>query len=58
MNATAQHALEQLYEASRMASLPAAAHDACQQYRQMIVNALNELDLMREALARKQHGDS
>ena len=58
MNATPQQALDQLYEASRLASLPAAAHEACQQYRQMIANALTELDMMREALARKQHGDS
>lgn len=58
MHTTPQQALEQLYEASRLSAMPAAAHDACQQYRQMIANALTELDLMREALARKQHGDS
>ena len=58
MNVTLQQALEQLYEASRLANMPAAAHEACTHYRQMIANALTELDLMREALARKQHGDS
>ena len=58
MNATPQQALDQLYEASRLAAMPAAAHEACTQSRQMIANALAEIDLMRQTLARKQNGDS
>lgn len=58
MQPTPQQALTQLAEASRMASLPAAAHESCEQCRQILVAALAELDLMREALAKRQNGDN
>jgi len=58
MNATPQQALTQLAEASRLASLPAAAHESCEQCRQILVAALSELDLLRNVVQRKSDGNS